>query len=112
MISSDAILSPSSSKKNRRFTGLPGKLPVSRLVTTIFPSFCSHANGSLVYWYLAEASAFHLLDRGPAVVGVPFVLHDGVLREALSNGLAVALVGGEVGGDGFWQIESHGHPSR
>src|SRR5262249_43443649 len=61
MISSDAILSPSSPKKNRRFTGLPGKLPVSLLVTTNLPSFCSHANGSLVYWYLAEASTFHCL---------------------------------------------------
>src|SRR5437879_6010139 len=61
MISSVAILSPSSPKKNRRFTGLPGKLPVSLLVTMIFPSFCSHAKGSLVYWHLVEASAFHCL---------------------------------------------------
>ena len=48
MISNDAILSPLSSKKNRRFTGLPGKLPVSRLETTVRPSFRSHAKGSLV----------------------------------------------------------------
>ena len=108
MISNDAILSPSSSKKNRRSTGLPGKLPVSRHVTTNLPSFCSHASGSLVYWYLAEASVLPLLDRGTAVVGVPLVLHDGIVREAPRNGLAVGLVGGEIGGDGFWQIESHG----
>jgi hypothetical protein len=38
MISNDLIFSPSSSKKNRRFTGLPGKLPVRRLVTTAFRS--------------------------------------------------------------------------
>ena len=38
MTSNDAILSPSSSKKNRRSTGLPGKFPVSRLVTTVFPA--------------------------------------------------------------------------
>jgi nicotinamidase-related amidase len=49
MISSDAILSPSSLKKYRRSTGLPGKFPTRWLVTTIFPSFASHAKGSLVY---------------------------------------------------------------
>ena len=112
MISNDAILSPSSSKKNRRLTGLPGKFPVSRLVTTILPSFCSHAKGSLVYWYLAEASAFHFLIAARPLVGVPLVLHDGIFGEALRNGLAVAFVCGEIGGDGFWQIESHDRPSR
>jgi hypothetical protein len=61
MISSDAIQSPSSPNKNRRFTGLPGKLPVSRLVTTNFPSFCSNAKGSLVYSYFVEVSSFHFL---------------------------------------------------
>src|SRR5262249_43508370 len=61
MISSDAILSPSTPKKNRRFTGLPGKLPVSRLVTTTLPASCSQAKGSLVYSYLVETSAFHCL---------------------------------------------------
>src|SRR6202047_4675683 len=45
MISSDAILSPSSRKKNRRSTGLPGKLPVRRLVIRVFPSFCSEEKG-------------------------------------------------------------------
>src|SRR5438552_4077786 len=49
MISNDAILSPSSLKKNRRSTGLPGKFPARWLVTTVFPSFSSHAIGSLVY---------------------------------------------------------------
>src|ERR1700741_331639 len=61
MISGDRILSPSSSKKYRRSTGLPGKFPVSRLVTTVFPSFCSQAKGSLVYSYFLEVSAFHCL---------------------------------------------------
>src|SRR5260370_24387548 len=59
MISSAATLSPSSSKKKRRSTGLPGKLPVRRLVMTVFPSFCSDAKGLLVYVYLP--SAFHFL---------------------------------------------------
>lgn len=49
IISNDEILSPSSSKRKRRFTGLPGKLPVSRLVTTVLPSFPSHVKSSLVY---------------------------------------------------------------
>src|SRR6266699_628639 len=31
------------------------------LVTTVFPSFSSHAMGSLVYSYFAEASVFHSL---------------------------------------------------
>src|SRR5438876_3803226 len=56
MISNDAILSPSSLKKNRRSTGLPGKFPTRWLVTTVFPSFSSHAKGSHVYSYFAEAS--------------------------------------------------------
>src|SRR6185369_14915920 len=59
--SSDAILSPSNLKKYRRSTGLPGKFPTRWLVTTVFPSFSSHAKGSLVYLYLAEASVFHAL---------------------------------------------------
>ena len=61
MISNDAILSPSSLKKNRRSTGLPGKFPTRWLVTTVFPSFSSHAKGSLVYSYFADASVFHSL---------------------------------------------------
>ena len=48
MISNDAILSPSSLKKNRRSTGLPGKFPTRWLVTAVFPSLSSHAKGSLV----------------------------------------------------------------
>ena len=63
MISNDAILSPSSLKKNRRSTGLPGKFPTRWLVTTVFPSFSSHARASLVYSYLAEASVFHCLRK-------------------------------------------------
>src|SRR5882672_4649114 len=61
MISNDAILSPSSLKKNRRSTGLPGKFPTRWLVTTIIPSFSSHATGSLVYSYLVEVAVFHCL---------------------------------------------------
>src|SRR5207302_1439553 len=61
MISSDAILSPSSLKKNRRSTGLPGKFPTRWLVTAIIPSFPSHATGSLVYSYLVEVPVFHCL---------------------------------------------------
>src|SRR6266446_2180314 len=61
MISNDAILSPSRLKKYRRSTGLPEKLPTRWLVTTVFPSFSSHAKGSLVYSYFAEASVFHSL---------------------------------------------------
>ena len=49
MISNDAILSPSSLKKKRRSTGLPGKFPTRWLVTTVLPSFSSHAKGSHVY---------------------------------------------------------------
>ncbi len=48
MISSAAILPRSRRKQNRRSTGLPGKFPVNRLVTTVMPSFCSKAKGSLV----------------------------------------------------------------
>ena len=47
-ISRKAIFPRSSRKRNRRSIGLPGKFPVSRLVTTIVPSRCSAANGSLV----------------------------------------------------------------
>src|SRR5438552_13794607 len=61
MISNDAILSPSSPKKYRRSTGLPGKFPTRWLVTTVFQSFSSHTKGSLVYSYFVEASVFHCL---------------------------------------------------
>src|SRR6266700_3426410 len=66
VISRNAIFLRSSRKTNRKSTGLPGKLPVSRLVTTYRPSFCSTAKGSLVYEYLADASVFHaLMAAGP-----------------------------------------------
>src|ERR1700674_1375912 len=50
-----------------------------------------------------RSSGLPLLDGGQAVVGVAFVLHDGIFCEAPSNGLAVTFVfvGGEIGGDGF-----------
>jgi hypothetical protein len=38
-ISSDAILLPFSLKTNSTLIGLPGKFPVRRLVTMVFPSF-------------------------------------------------------------------------
>src|SRR5947208_2320589 len=44
-------------------------------------------------------------DCGPAFVGVPLVLHDGIVSETLRDGLAVTPVCGEVGGDLFWQVE-------
>src|SRR6202007_1668403 len=65
-ISRHAILPRWRRKENRRLTGLPGKLPVSRLVTMYRPSFCSTATGSLVYEYLAEAPFFNpLMAAGP-----------------------------------------------
>src|SRR5436190_33478 len=49
-----------------------------------------------------------LPDRGLAEIGLPLVLYDGGFREAPGTGIGTFLVGGEVGDDGFWQIESHG----
>src|SRR5258708_12129501 len=46
-----------------------------------------------------------LFDCGPAFVGVPLVLHDGIFSETLRERLAVTFVCGEVGGDLFWQVE-------
>src|SRR2546425_5378584 len=46
-----------------------------------------------------------LFDCGPAFVGVPLVLHDGIFSETLRERLAVTFVCGEVGGDGFRQVE-------
>src|SRR6266481_5587450 len=69
VISRNAIFPRSSRKTNRKSTGLPGKLPVSRLVTMYRPSFCSTANGSPVYEYLADAAVFHaLMAAGPECV--------------------------------------------
>src|SRR5262249_1337026 len=48
-----------------------------------------------------------LPDGLPSAVGPPLVLDDGGFREAPGSGSAALLVGGEVGGDGFWQIERH-----
>jgi hypothetical protein len=39
--------------------GLPGKFPVSRLVTTVLSPFQLQASGSIVYWYFFLASVFH-----------------------------------------------------
>jgi hypothetical protein len=44
-----------------------------------------------------------LFDCGPALVGLPLVLHDGILSETLRNGLAVSPVCSEVSRDGLWQ---------
>src|SRR6516164_3748961 len=40
-----------------------------------------------------------LLDGGTALIGVPLILYDGVLSEALRHRLAVNLVRSEVSGD-------------
>src|SRR5580692_7340859 len=61
VISRYAILPRSRRKTNRKSSGLPGKFPVIRLMTT-YPPFCSTtAKGSLVYEYLVDASIFHAL---------------------------------------------------
>src|SRR5439155_26960968 len=83
MISNDAILSPSSLKKNRRSTGLPGKFPTRWLVTTVFPSFSSHAKWLARVFILCRDVHLPLFDCGPAFVGVALVLHDGIRSETL-----------------------------
>ena len=50
-----------------------------------------------------------LLDGHDTRVGVAFILHHGVIRETLRDGLDVSFVGGEIGGDRFGQVESFGH---
>jgi hypothetical protein len=50
-----------------------------------------------------------LLDGQDAGVGVAFILHHGVFREAPRDGLAVSFVGTEIGSDRFRQVESFGH---
>src|SRR5258707_12453895 len=57
---------------------------------------------------LGRSLRLPLPDRRPAAVGVPFILHDGLFGEALRKGLSVALIGGEKGGEGVWEIESPG----
>src|SRR5258708_34904759 len=82
VISRNAIFPRSSRKTNRKSTGLPGKLPVSRLVTTYRPSFCSTAKGSLVYEYLAVASVFHaLMAAGPQWVCPSSLTIDRVVKQ-------------------------------
>src|ERR1700675_175677 len=51
MISKDAILSPLSSNKYRKSTGLPGKFPMRCQVMTVLLSLRSDANGSVEYEY-------------------------------------------------------------
>jgi hypothetical protein len=50
-----------------------------------------------------------LLDGYHTRVGVAFILHHGVVRETLCDGLDVSFVGGEIGGDRFGKVESFGH---
>src|SRR5882757_10862536 len=45
---------------------------------------------------LGRSLRLPLPDRGPAAVGVPFILHDAFYGEALAKGLSVALIGGEI----------------
>src|SRR3954471_15745008 len=68
-ISSDAILSPSSVKTKSSSIGLPGKFPVSRLVTMILPSFSADVSGSIVCWYFLLVSASHCwIAAKPSIV--------------------------------------------
>src|SRR6267142_2777643 len=60
-ISSEAILSPSSTKMNRKSMGLPGKFPVSRFVTMISSPFRTDASGSTLCWYFFLVPEFHSL---------------------------------------------------
>src|SRR5262249_28630076 len=59
---------------------------------------------------LRRGLLFPLFDRGTAAVRVALILDDGVDGEALTNGLAVGRVCGEVRRDGLWQIGSHDRP--
>ena len=52
---------------------------------------------------------FPLLDGHDARVGVAFILHHGVFRETLRDGLDVSFVGGKIGGDRFGQVQLSGH---
>jgi hypothetical protein len=45
------------------------------------------------------------------MVGVSLILDNRIAREALRNGLAISRVCGEIGGDGYWQMESHDRSS-
>src|SRR3546814_8442130 len=58
MISSEAILSSWTRKKNRRSTGLPGKSPTRWQEMTVLPSISSSAIGSHVWDYRAAAPVF------------------------------------------------------
>src|SRR5579862_6480700 len=58
-ISRDAILSPSSRNRKRRSTGLPGKVPVSRQVTTVLRSSDATSSGSIVKTEAARVWAIH-----------------------------------------------------
>jgi len=104
MISNEAILSPSSPKIHGAAGKVAGELAGDDDLGGLLLA------GKWLGRVLVLGRGFHLplLDGGLALIGVPFVLHDGIIREALSDSLAVALVGGEVRGDGFWQIERHG----
>src|SRR5262249_30391801 len=57
---------------------------------------------------LGRGFGLPLLDGGTTLVGMPFVLNNGILGETVRNGLPAGIVSGEVSGDRFWQIESHG----
>src|SRR5262249_7096752 len=48
-----------------------------------------------------------LPDGSAPMVGPPLVLHDGGFHEAPGDGLGAIPVGGEIGGNGSWQIECH-----
>src|SRR5713101_2464662 len=60
-ISSAAILPPSRVNTKSSVTGLPGKIPVSFVLTTVLPPRADAATGSSVCWYFFAVSSRHAL---------------------------------------------------
>src|ERR1700730_1592939 len=60
-ISSYAIFPSFSTKLNSSVAGLPGKLPVSLALRTVFPSRSATSSGATVWLYFFFVSAFHSL---------------------------------------------------
>src|SRR4029077_13590207 len=61
LISSAAILPPSSVNTKSSVTGLPGKFPASFVLTTVLPPRADVATGSSVCWYFFAVSNRHAL---------------------------------------------------
>ena len=70
--------------------GLPGKLPVSLALRTFWPPRSASSSGATVWPYFFFVAAIQFLIAATPLVGLAFVVHGRIRREALRHRLGRA----------------------